>query len=67
MTFIRIENRSEKKMDVFKKNRLKVLLNYFKYENLLLIDNHYNSLDQIKEILKKEFNYTDSQIKKLEN
>ena len=54
-------------MDVFQKNQLKILLNFFKYENLLLIDNHYNSLDQIKEILKKDFNYTDSQIKKLEN
>lgn len=54
-------------MDVFKKNQLKILLKFFKYENLLLVDNHYNSLDQIKEILKKDFNYTDAQIKKLEN
>ena len=54
-------------MDIYKKNQLKVLKNYFKYENLLLIDNNYKNLDEIKEILKKDFNYSDKQIKKLEN
>lgn len=53
-------------MDIFQKNRLRVLLNYFKYENLLLIDNNFNNLDEIKEILKKEYNYSDKQIKRLE-
>lgn len=53
-------------MDIFKKNQLRVLKNYFKYENLLLIDNNYNNLDEIKEILKKDFNFTDKQIKRLE-
>ena len=53
-------------MDIYKKNQLRVLLNYFKYENLLLIDNNFNNLDEIKEILKKDFNFTDKQIKKLE-
>ena len=54
-------------MDIFKKNQLRVLKNYFKYENLLLIDNNYKNLDEIKQILKKDFNFTDKQIKKLEN
>tara|TARA_Y100000356_G_C11201794_1_gene258140 strand:- start:180 stop:344 length:165 start_codon:yes stop_codon:yes gene_type:complete len=53
-------------MDIYKKNKLKVLKNYFKYENLLLFDNNYNNLDEIKEILKKEYNYSDKQIKRLE-
>ena len=53
-------------MDIFKKNQLRVLKNYFKYENLLLIDNNYNNLDEIKDILKKQYNYSDSQIKRLE-
>ena len=54
-------------MDIFKKNQLRVLKNYFKYENLLLIDNNYKNLDEIKQILKKDFNFTDKQIKRLEN
>ena len=54
-------------MDIYKKNQLRVLKNYFKYENLLLIDNNYKNLDEIKQILKKDFNFTDKQIKKLEN
>lgn len=54
-------------MDIFKKNQLRVLKNYFKYENLLLIDNNYKNLDEIKDILKKDFNFSDKQIKRLEN
>ena len=53
-------------MDIFKKNRLKVLLNCFKYENFFLLDKNYFSLDEIKDILKKEYNYSEKQIKKLE-
>tara|TARA_R100000353_G_scaffold56594_1_gene44959 strand:- start:180 stop:344 length:165 start_codon:yes stop_codon:yes gene_type:complete len=53
-------------MDIFKKNRLKVLLDCFKYENFFLLDENYLSLDEIKEILKKEYNYSDKQIKRLE-
>ncbi len=52
-------------MDIFKKNKLKILLNCFKYENFFLLDDNYFSLDQVIEILKKEYNYTDKQINKL--
>lgn len=54
-------------MDIYKKNQLRVLKKYFKYENLLLIDNNYKNLDEIKDILKKDFNFSDKQIKRLEN
>jgi hypothetical protein len=54
-------------MDVFQKNRLKILLDCFKYENFFLLDNNYFSLNQVIEILKKEYNYTDKQIEKLKN
>tara|TARA_R100001509_G_C4850423_1_gene209886 strand:- start:593 stop:814 length:222 start_codon:yes stop_codon:yes gene_type:complete len=52
-------------VDIFQKNRLKVLLNCFRYENFFLLGDNYFSLDQVIEILKKEYNYTDKQIEKL--
>ena len=49
----------------FPKVDMSKINNCFKYENFFLLDDNYFSLDQIIEILKKEYNYTDKQINKL--